>query len=103
MKTQMAICLGLSLITAASAFASKEAGNGGGAFICTDPTQSEFLDLAEARTSLGLTPVTSSAPVEDQIQAALKRLNPRSMLYGIIQNIYAQVRAARRNCRCSGI
>lgn len=61
-------------------FAQDKGGNGGGAFICTENSKSEILDLFEARLA-GMKIKTSTDSVQKQIDEALKRLNPNSNLY----------------------
>jgi hypothetical protein len=81
------------------------AGNGGGAFICSDPSQSEFLDLYEARrgstgspqgtiTYSPLVIPSSSAPVEEQIQTAFNKLSLSPPVYNLVLQTYQLVRAA---------
>lgn len=100
MKTRITLILGGALFLAMPAFAGIGAGNGGGAFICPDPTKSEFLDLFEAGQpspeGLGLTIPLSNDPIETQIQGAFKRLNPATALYRRVEATYAQVKAARQ-------
>ncbi len=86
----------IAVITATSlAHAGNDAGHGGGAFICDDPTRSEFLDLYEARES-GLNILQSISSVEVQIQKALTKLKSVSKQFKDIDKTYAEVRAARR-------
>ncbi len=73
------------------AFAGNEGGHGGGGFICPNASDSEFLDLYEAREN-GLNIPLSSEPVESQIQKALIKLK----LAGIdIFKTYSSVKSAK--------
>src|SRR4051812_32385248 len=76
------------------AVAGEKAGNGGGAFICPDPSQSEFLDLYEAREG-GLLISPSSESLEDQIRSALSKLRLADKTFKDIFKTYEAVRAAR--------
>lgn len=89
-------------LTSISAHAIDKGGNGGGAFICQDPSKSSFLDLYEAQESvvdggLGLNIQTSNDPVETQIQNAFTRLNPKTSLYQGILSTYQRVKNASKN------
>jgi len=90
----------LLLITFSTvAHAGGDVSAGGGAFICPDKSQSEFLDLFEAQipgllTDSGLTIPSSDAPVDDQIKAAFDKLIPGSALYQVVMATYDKVKAA---------
>jgi hypothetical protein len=68
-------------------------GNGGGAFICPDQSQSEFLDLYEARRG-SLNIVASSSPVDQQIQKAFARLSRNPAVYQAVLKSYEIVKNA---------
>lgn len=88
---------GALLLISAIAPAGEKGGNGGGAFICPDSTQSLVLDLFEAGvprlvTKDGLTIPSSDAPVEDQIQNAFKRLGTDTWVYSEVSGLYALIK-----------
>ncbi len=105
----MRILIVLTLIAASmcNVALAGDSAHGGGAFICPDPTQSEFLDLFEAHLSkkskgLGLQISLSDDPVEIQIQKAFNRLRVGSPLYNGVLATYAEVRSAKVNPTDSG-
>lgn len=98
-----------ALFVGTFAWAGGEVGNGGGAFICPDSAQSEFLDLYEARrprdvadagfsnSRPALNIPISLAPVEEQIQAAFAKLQINPLVYNAVLETYRVVRAAKIN------
>jgi hypothetical protein len=92
MKVSKTVILAtLVSLTSISAHAIDKAGNGGGAFVCQDPSESEFLDLYEAREA-GYKIIPSTDSVDDQIKAALSKL--AAARFKKIFDLYEQVRAA---------
>jgi hypothetical protein len=79
-------------------------GHGGGAFICPDPSQSEFYDLWEAEnpqfnkadTLPALNIARSNDPVETQVQNAFNRFKVSPFIYNAILSVYADVKNAKR-------
>ena len=82
-------------------------GSGGGAFICANQNDSEFLDLFEAKipglvTKSGLSISPSSASVHDQIMKAFARLKVGSDLYKKMLEVYDEVKAAKQDVTPAG-
>ena len=92
--------IALPFVGESNAFAQNDKGNGGGAFICDDPTKSEFLDLFEASLNeegnLGLNIIKSKDSVSNQIQNAFLRFDPKTPLYRKIIKTYQKVLSAKR-------
>jgi len=96
----MTVLSSLCVLATTHAFAGGEVSAGGGAFICPDKSQSQFLDLFEAQipgvvTTAGLSVPPSNAPVEQQVQAAFDRLGLGSPLRTLLMSVYADVKSAR--------
>jgi hypothetical protein len=103
---KLTLLYGVFLLLGSSAYAGNDSGHGGGAFICQDSSQSEFLDIYEARRGAFGTPAgtiqasplsiqDSADPVETQIQSAFARLKLSPPVYNLVLQTYQQVRMAK--------